>query len=450
MKQTPSSARATTRTTITNSKTLSCLVLSVLVLCLPDIASARDKDTRELCDASFARHDNPELASLLEQARQRSPLLSSAGASLETARAERAAASIRSPYNPRVQIGGGVYRAPDEFGPSARLNIQQRVEINGQRAAREDLAEQTINAARATKAGLCWQTRATLIAHYHALAMRARELELANESLAFSREIARIEARRVEVGEVGKASLLVARTDVATWQQQVARAERALQTERTLLALAAGLPEDALGSLTPELPEPAELPPLTTLIDRAKTSNPELARLRSEQERASSALTLATKEARQDITFGYAHERNGIRVGEAVNVLFIALPIQLWNRNQGNIARAEASIVATSARHDQTLAELSRHLTAAHARAESAREQSRLYRELVSPEIDANLALLLRAYEEGEIDLVTASMGRAKLLEAEARELQNRQEYLDARLDIEALVGPTTSEDTEE
>ena len=53
-------------------------------------------------------------------------------------------------------------------------------------------------------------------------------------------------------------------------------------------------------------------------------------------------------------------------------------------------------------------------------------------------------------YEEGEIDLVTASMGRAKLLEAEARELQNRQIYLDARLDIEALVGPTKSEDVKE
>jgi outer membrane protein TolC len=172
--------------------------------------------------------------------------------------------------------------------------------------------------------------------------------------------------------------------------------------------------------------------------------------LRSEQERASSALDLAKKEARQDITLGYSHERNGVRVGEAVNVLFIALPIQLWNRNEGDIARAEASIVASSAQHDQAIAELSQHLTAARARAESAREQTRLYRELVSPEIDANLALLLRAYEEGEIDLVTASMGRAKLLEAEARELQNRQIYLDARLDIEALVGPTKSEDVKE
>mgnify|MGYP000480517449 CR=1 FL=1 len=282
------------------------------------------------------------------------------------------------------------------------------------------------------------------------IAMRTRELEIARESLAFSREIARIEARRVEVGEVGRASLLVARTDVATWQQEVARVERALQTERALLATAVGLPEGALDNLAPGLPEPADLPSLATLIEQAKASNPRLARLRSEQERASSALDLAKKEARQDITLGYSHERNGVRVGEAVNVLFIALPIQLWNRNEGDIARAEASIVASSAQHDQAIAELSQHLTAARARAESAREQTRLYRELVSPEIDANLALLLRAYEEGEIDLVTASMGRAKLLEAEARELQNRQIYLDARLDIEALVGPTKSEDAKE
>lgn len=424
------------------------MLFCILALCLPNIAGAESK--RELCDASFARHADPELSGLLEQARQHSPLLSSAGASLEAARAERAAASIRSPYNPNLQVGGGVYRAPGEFGPSVRLNLQQQLEINGQRAARQELAEQSINAAKAARDGLCWETRAALIAHYHMIAMRTRELEIARESLAFSREIARIEARRVEVGEVGRASLLVARTDVATWQQEVARVERALQTERALLATAVGLPEGALDNLAPGLPEPADLPSLATLIEQAKASNPRLARLRSEQERASSALDLAKKEARQDITLGYSHERNGVRVGEAVNVLFIALPIQLWNRNEGDIARAEASIVASSAQHDQAIAELSQHLTAARARAESAREQTRLYRELVSPEIDANLALLLRAYEEGEIDLVTASMGRAKLLEAEARELQNRQIYLDARLDIEALVGPTKSEDAKE
>ena len=420
-------------------------LLLLLVICSPAAANADQANTP--CDASFAQHSDPALAGLLEQARQRSPLLASAGASLEAARAERVAANVRSPYNPQIQVGGGVYRAPDAFGPSVRINIQQKVEINGQRAARQALADQTVDAARTTRASLCWETRAAIVIRYNALAVHVRELELAKESLAFSKEIARIEQRRVEVGEAGKANLLVAKADVATWQQEVARVERALDAERALLATATGTPHDALDALAPALSAPSALPPLATLLEQANKHNPDLAKLRSEQERASGALLLARAEARQDMTLGYTHERNGIRVGEAVNVLFIGLPIQLWNRNQGDVARAEAAKVAASARHDQAFAELTQHLMTAHARAESAREQSKLYRELISPEIDANLTLLLRAYEEGEIDLVTASMGRARLLEAEARELQNQRDYVDARLEIEALVGPVSNED---
>jgi len=87
----------------------------------------------------------------------------------------------------------------------------------------------------------------------------------------------------------------------------------------------------------------ANAPTLATLQQLAKDARPDLNALRQDQARSQADLKLQLAQGKVDYTLGVAFERQRGALGSG-NALgaFLSVPLPIFNRNQGEIARAEA------------------------------------------------------------------------------------------------------------
>jgi outer membrane protein, heavy metal efflux system len=105
----------------------------------------------------------------------------------------------------------------------------------------------------------------------------------------------------------------------------------------------------------------------------------------------------------------------GVRYNNAsrdpVAIFQIGLPWQLYNRNQGNIAKAQAELSAADCEVRRVELELQARLTEAYQRYTSASQQVRRYVDEIPPDAKHSLEITRIAYEQGEfgyLELLTA------------------------------------------
>src|SRR5206468_7353419 len=82
---------------------------------------------------------------------------------------------------------------------------------------------------------------------------------------------------------------------------------------------------------------------LASLQQLARTTRPDLQALRREQARTQADLRLQIAQGKVDYTLGAEYRRQqGVNGRGNLLGLFVSVPLPVFNRNQGEIARAEA------------------------------------------------------------------------------------------------------------
>jgi outer membrane protein, heavy metal efflux system len=111
----------------------------------------------------------------------------------------------------------------------------------------------------------------------------------------------------------------------------------------------------------------------------------------------------------------------------------IGAPLPLFNRNQGNIRRAEADLIA--AQHDvkRTELELQQRLAVAFEQYTNARFQVEKYSKDILPNAEASLRLTNTGYQQGEF-------GYLSLLTAQRTFFQTNLTYLEALRDLRSAA----------
>ena len=198
------------------------------------------------------------------------------------------------------------------------------------------------------------------------------DVQLAKENLALAQDnlrslngIVDINTTRVRTGDLAGVELSRSRIAAMQYETAVRQAELQLRQARTRLLLLLGRQDasediDVLGPIRRD-PDPLRLEDIRT---RAHEQRPDLLEARQLQARNQADLRLQLAQGRIDYTAGVEYRRQQGVAGTGNSLgFFVSAPLPVFNRNQGEIVRAEreteqarASIRALETRVDNDVA----------------------------------------------------------------------------------------------
>lgn len=348
------------------------------------------------------------------------------GPRAETEAAEALIGQARLRPNPQVSLEAEDFAGSGAFSglraTQITLSVGQQLELGGKRGARIAAAEAQADLAtlraNLSQAELGFVVRERYIAAVAAVS----RLDLARDIVARNEELARIANLLVEVGREPPLRALRAQAALAEAQAELQAAQAASLAART--GLAALWSEQAAPPVVP-----SEFPTIAPPDQIMATSAP----LQLEFARANTAAASAEIARERSLRIPDPTISAGVRRFEESNanafVVGVSIPLPFSNRNQGNIASAEANLRAATAREAVALADY--ELAVARARAAYLAAEARV--ETLSatslPQAEEALRLVRIGYSNGRfplIEVLAAADARDAIREALIAAQQDR------------------------
>jgi len=387
--------------------------------------------------ATAAAAEPVTLAEALARAAASSPALAAAEADVAAAQGRAQQAGFRP--NPELGVEVENFAGTGAFtglrDAETTLSVGQRFELGGKRPARQRAAEAEVEAARlrlaVARADLLREVRD---AYAEAFA-DGRRVELAREQFVRAENLQTIATELVDAGREPPLRALRARTAAlaAVAGVRAAEAEYA-EAQRALAALWGG---------ADDLPEPVaptdEAVPAAT-VDPAEALDVRLA----EAEVASSVAVVARERtlSRPDVTVSVgARQFQGS--DDTALVVGASLPLGIFDRNQGNIAAANAERTGAEARRNAALAGAIRRTRDAQAALRTAEARLAFLETRAEPEAIEAVRIAREGFSAGRFTLLD-------VLDAEEALNTVQSELITAQLDrAQAIAALTRATETE-
>ena len=322
--------------------------------------------------------------------------------------------------------------------------------LTGKRGLRADVAHAALAAVRHSRDDalrtLGLQVRQAMLD----AALQQAQRDLARELAESTERTRALDERRMRAGAISEAELARAEVAALEAQQGVDLAEQALRAALLQVSFLLGSRDpDAEFALDPELlerPLPAELPTLDRLADEALGRRPDLRSAAAQEERARAATGLARRQALPDVALSaqYQQQGSGQNALQPPTVTFgVQLPLPLFYRQQGEIARGEAEVRAQRAAAEKLRAQALVDVKLAWAAVDTNRRLVERMRARLLERSRRTRDLVQVQYEKGAASLL-------ELLDAQRVWAQTRAEYLKdlhdfwlALFQLDAAVGRT-------
>ncbi len=371
----------------------------------------------------------------------RHPELSVFPYELRAAEARALQAALRP--NPELEIEVEEFGGRDERSgfdaAETTIQIGQPIELAGKRAKRRRLAsldgelvQWDYESARLDVVREVARAFAAVLAAQDRVALRQGLFELSRQAHAAV-------AQRVEAGRDSPVDELRASVALSQSHIELQKAQKALTTARHALAATWGGRAPAFEKAAGEFYEVAPPVALETAA-AAAGRNPDLARWETQEDRQRAALRLEKARAVPDLVIG-----GGVRRFEETDdsalVFGLAVPIPLFDRNQGSIREAIAELAkvrrqseAVQVRTLAALAEAVDTLAAAYD------EVNTLHSDVL-PKAEEAFAAAEEGYRQGKFDYLYVLDTQRTLFEARAQYIDAAEAYHRARADVERLSG---------
>jgi cobalt-zinc-cadmium efflux system outer membrane protein len=391
----------------------------------------------------------------VNRARQQHPLIVAARQRAAMATGERLDAGRRP--NPSLFFSGENFPAGPlnpNFGFTRSIDwfatVSQTFETGQKRELRAAVAEGDVNYAETEIAAVERQVIYEVKAAYEqALLARAR-VGLARETLTHFQQLVNLNEIRVKAGYSSEGDLIKARLEAQ--RIDIAARRAVLEYDRAKIHLLRAM---GATSFDPDFHLSGELQfePVSVnfkTLSEAAMRQPQVRAAEFKLERAQAALRLEQARAKPDYTVSFGYKRNG-----PDNALYgaVSVPLPVFNKNGGQIAKAEAAVRAAEAElsfvRSQTLAELA----AAQRAIENYREQVEALQHDFLQRADESQHISLAAYREGAVELIV--LLEAQRARGQAQELffQAVHDYRLAVFEMERAAGierlPTLRQVTE-
>ncbi|OYT69587.1 MAG: hypothetical protein CFK52_13420 [Chloracidobacterium sp. CP2_5A] len=267
------------------------------------------------------------------------------------------------------------------------------------------------------------------------------ELQAAKESLALARanqktfeELVAINAARVRAGDLAPIELVRTRVSAIQLAQSVTQAEARWRVAQSRLQALMGRAEtldafEAVGDMRRDTLPPSLSPLLAKALDR----RPDLRALRAEQARSLADLRLQIAQGKVEYTVGVEYRRQQGLAGTGNSLgLFLALPLTIYDRNQGGIARAQAELRQAELRIAALERELRAELEASYLQCRAADMALSSFEGGLLEQARDVLEVTEYAYRRGEASFI-------EFLDAQRTYNETMQGYIDARAEYARL-----------
>jgi cobalt-zinc-cadmium efflux system outer membrane protein len=386
-------------------------------------------------------------ADALALALMRNPGLKTFPYSLRAAEARMLQAGLRP--NPELQVeveefGGRGERSSFDAAETT-VQIGQPIELGGKRARRtrvaaagKELVQWDYESARLDLIREVSQAFTAVLAAQERLALAERLLEL-------SRQAQSAVTQRVQAGRDSPVDAL--RAGVASSESRIERqkAEKTLAAARRSLAALWGSGTPMFASASGDW---SEITPLTSvdLSPDAIAGNPDVARWEAEQRGRRAVMDLEKAKAIPNVT-ATGGARRFPQTDDSAFVVGLAVPLPLFDRNQGGIEEAIANLAGARQQYEavrvKTLATLSE---AANALAAAHDEVTTLKSEVL-PAAQQAFEAVQQGYLQGKFDYLYVLDTQRTLFQTQAQYIDSIEGYHKARANVERLTGrPLDSE----
>ena len=366
----------------------------------------------------------------VEQALSRGPWQQEWQSSVDVARSDLTLA--RTLPNPSIVASREDLAEAGATGDETTVLLSQSFDLGGRRGAQIRAAEAGLAVAETQALRDRRQVRSeTLMAYYRVVASE-QVLAIRAEALADREQIAAAAAKRHTEGDLS--GFEARRLQQSAEQARSAHADAEAQVQVARAALTAWVGASAASAeLDGALPIPAL--PQDTAVGSAQ-----LDVLTAEQTRAEAEMA-AARRLSLPVTVGVGRTR--VRLGEATDhavVLEVDVGIPLFDRQQGERARASAALSLAESRREREVATLEVTRSALRAQAEARIASAERLTTRLRPEAEALGAIAKASFAEGELEvfaLLDALESQTQLAEQSTEEALRA---LEAVLALEALM----------
>jgi len=409
----------------------------VFFLCLTT-AHAENKE------AGDGQPEEVSLEEILAYAQQHSPALLVAQSTRARAQASYVAASALLPSNPELMVAAGPVFGHPGRGLGVQASLMQQVQIAGERGLHLSFAHQSLKLADAEIQQARWEVSCDIRETFYKALLAYERQKLAGHILTFHSEVLRVVERQIAVGETPPLSLRIAQAEVAQARQMQVAAQQAFLSARLQLAQLSGWPAQTPPAPAGSLGPPVPLPSQEQLVEMAHHNLPLLQAALAKVQESQARLALSNRNVWPQPSVGLQYQYEGRQPNTpSTHMLLGALVVSIpsFQTNQGERARAAAETTISQRELQASHQLLYGRIAQQRSEVLAAEERTRAYGMDILPRFEETLHLLRRAFELGEIDILSLSAGAKRLLEIRSDALHAQQDYFLALINLERNVG---------
>ena len=385
--------------------------------------------------AGLRAYSLPELE---EMALKTHPALKVAGAEIKKSEAELRIA--RQYPNPEVEglvssqkgLEGGTYATGYTIG------LSQTIEWPGRRGKKQEAARFGIDSAQQKLTQEQINVRARCRELYYRVLADEQLVKIAAENLESAKTLLDIAEKRVRLGESRPIELVKARVEFFSLEREYDKAKTTLAGDRQVLRqfLGGGLPADFALSAEAKVVEPVV--PLKRWQEAAFASHPLLAAQEAQVRQAESTLGAERQAWVPDVTVKVFHTQD---VDLQATGGGLSIPLPLWNRKEGEVAKAAAAKSQADSELRLLKQDLETKLASQYSLYETARRQVESFQTAILKEAAESLRVAQFSYEHGETSLLELLDSRRVYRGTEQDYYKALLDYRLARVELWRLAG---------
>jgi cobalt-zinc-cadmium efflux system outer membrane protein len=379
--------------------------------------------------ATDAQSEGMSLGELEEIAQRCNPVLALAAARVEAARGEWLQAGLYP--NPRAGYLASEINDEHQAGQQGAF-FGQEIVTAGKLRRNRDVAAQTVRQAEcALAAQRCRVLSDVRRAFYDALVAQ-RSVELTGQLVRVGQEGERAAESLLRAKEVSRVDLLQARIEADSARILAEKARNRHHAAWRNLAAVAGAGDLQPAPLAGEIQDGLAQWTWDEAIHHVLRDSPVLAEAQAGVGRAEAmvARECAARVPNLDLQASVQYD-NATR--DAIAGIQAGVPLPWFNRNQGNIRRAEAELAAAQGDVRRVSLDLQQRLAAAFEQYQNARYQVEKYAAEILPNAQTSLDLVAAGYRQGEFNYTT-------LLTAQRTFFQVNLAYVEAIRDLRSAA----------
>jgi cobalt-zinc-cadmium efflux system outer membrane protein len=345
---------------------------------------------------------------------------------------------------PNPVLLGKLESAPfegDTVGDAELLaGVLQRVPIGGRLGAAEEAGRLEAERLRREHEVQRIHLRTRVHGAFATALFSAAVAKLQEETLELARRGAAVARARREAGDATAEELARAELEEARARLEEDKAHGLRELAYVALAAAMGRPELRVEAVEGPLESALELPALQSVLE-ALEHGPHAALARADVDAARAAVDHAGAERIPDVAVDLVYRRIGSRDENAFDV-GLAIPLPLFDRNQGRIREAEAQRREAEARARATRGEAIRHVRESHTKLAEAMSHVKLAREEILPRSELILRAAEARHAAGDLSLADLIPLRREAAGARLAYLDGLRELMEAWGELRLFLKP--------